>query len=143
MRLIAGIAIALVLVAVLATYGNSASAQRCRSGEAKAFVAIQDDPPYLVGTIPSKFSDDARYFSRRFNCLGQSAAVRRVNLGIYEVRFPDLHPRLALATAISDEGVTASALPIEDGIVRVSLRGPLGGSDVATRRDVPFSIVIY
>jgi hypothetical protein len=97
----------------------------------------------LVGTIPSVFNSNPVYFVRRYNCEGRSAFVRRVSLGIYDVRFPGLNPRAVIATAMSDEGVSASAFPLADGIVRIALRGPIVGNDVMSRRDVPFSVVVY
>ena len=133
--------IALAIVAFASSGGSAVL--RCPAGSALAFVAIRPDPQFLVGTIPSGFTSDAGYFSRRYNCRGLSALVRRIDLGIYDVRFPGLDPRAVIATATSDEGVTASALPLGDGIVRVALRGPLVGGDVMARRDVPFSVVVY
>lgn len=133
---------ALALVLLVASYAESATSA-CKSGSAKAFVAIQPDPAYLVGTIPSGFNSNPAYFVRRYNCEGRSASVRRVDLGIYDVRFPGLNPRAVVATAISDEAVSVAALPLADGIVRISLRGPIVGNDVMARRDVPFTVVVY
>lgn len=135
---------AICLAAAVATssYGST-SPHKCPSSGAKAFVAIQSDPAYIVGTIPSAFTSDQRFFMRRFNCLGQGAQVRRVTLGIYDVKFPGLNPTAVVSTAISDEAVTSSVEPLTDGIVRVALRGPLGGSDIASRRDVAFTVVVY
>ena len=133
---------ALALVLLVASYAESAT-PACKRGSAQAFVAIQPDPNYLVGTIPSVFNSNPAYFVRRYNCEGRSAFVRRVSLGIYDVRFPGLNPRAVIATAMSDEGVSASAFPLADGIVRIALRGPIVGNDVMSRRDVPFSVVVY
>ena len=143
MRGLVAAVIALALLGILVSRGGSATARRCVASQAKAFAAIRDDPTFLVGTIPSSFTGDARYFTRRFNCLGLSAQVRRVGLGLYDVRFPGLRPGVVLATAISEEAVSASVHPLTDGVVRVALRGPLAGSDVASRRDVAFSLVVY
>ena len=75
-------------------------------------------------------------------CKGGSAQVRRVDEGVYEVRFPQVSARLALVTATSDEGVTSSAI-VFGSTVRVALRGPLHGPDLMERRDVPFVVVVY
>ena len=136
--------LAVCLLLGLVTIGAVQSAPAvCDAGEARAFVALQDNPNYLAGTIPASFTGDSLYFARRYNCRGGGVQVRRVGLGSYEVRFPSQRPVLALATAISDEGITASVFPLGNDTVRVSLRGPLGGLDVATRRDVAFSVVIF
>lgn len=133
----------LILALALGTVSYSGAATRCRTGEAQAFVAIQREPLYLVGTIPSSFTLNQNYFSRRYSCKGNPPAVRRVSLGLYDVLFPGLDPQVVLVTALSDEGVSASVWPVGNGIVRVALRGPLGGADVATRRDVPFSVAVF
>lgn len=129
---------------ILALPGSGApTTRRCIAGSAFGFVALQDEPGYLVGTIPSTFTADSRYFTRRYNCTSRSALVRRSGLGSYDVRFPGLNIRLAVASAISEEAVTASVHPLGDGTVRISLRGPLAGDDVASRRDVAFTVVVY
>lgn len=143
MRVIIAVGFTAVVAAVLASYVRSSIARGCRTGEARAFVAIRQDPAYLVGTIPATFTEEAAFFQRRYNCTGQSAAVRRVDEGIYDVRLRGLIPRLALASAISDEGVSASVLPLGNDTVRVALRGPLRGNAIASRRDVAFSLVVY
>jgi len=131
-----------LIVSVLATVSHSAG-PGCNTGEARAFVAIESDPPFLVGIIPNRFTGERRYFSVRYNCRGGSAQVRRVDEGLYDVRFPGLRPRAVVVSAISDEGTTASALPLGNDTVRVTLRGPLDGSEIASRRDVAFSIVVF
>lgn len=130
-------------VAVLAASASSSGVRRCKTGSALGFIAIRSEPLYLVGTIPSSFTFAAGYFSRRYNCRLKSVGVRRAGLGLYDVVFPGLRPAVLIVSAISDEGVSASAWPVGDGVVRVALRGPLGGSDVAARRDVAFSLVLY
>lgn len=131
-----------VLLLGTVSYAHATSPRRCIAGRALAFVAIQDDPPYLAGDIPGHFTSDQRYFSRRYNCKGRSASVRRVDLGLYDVLFPGITSHAVQVTALSDEGITASAYP-EDGFVRVALRGPLSGSNLAARRDVAFSLVVF
>jgi hypothetical protein len=132
----------LALTLGVVSYAAGDDGQRCRSGQAQGFISVQEDPPYLVGTIPSKPSFSAVYFNRRFNCLGRSAAIRRVDLGIYDVFFPGLPNRTAVATAISENSPSVSVFAMED-TYRVYIRGPLAGADVASRRDLPFSLVIY
>lgn len=138
--LIVGFAILIASVLVQAT---SSAATSCGAGEARAFASIRQEPPYLVGTIPSKFTGQARYFQRRYNCRNASAEVRRVDLGVYDVRFRKLIPRAVIVTALSDAGVTTSAFPLGNDTVRVVLRGPLGGERIASHRDVPFTVVVY
>lgn len=130
------------LIASLAAHG-AVRAHACEPDGAFAFVAIQGDPPYLVGTLPSVFTTDPRYFSRRFDCAAPGIAARRVSLGLYDVQVPDAGARLAIVSAISEEAVSTSVHPLGNGLYRVALRGPLAGSDVASRRDVPFALVVF
>ena len=138
----------LLVAAITAVVGffalrSEASHLRCHTGNALGFVSIRSDPAELVGQIPSRFTSDVGYFSSRYNCTGQNVQARRVDQGVYDVRFPGLVVRVAVADAISTEGISTSVQLLGDGMVRVSLRGPLGGSDVASRRDVAFNVVIY
>lgn len=140
--------IAAVLVAIVTSLGifaltSQASHLGCHTSNAQAFAALRDDPPYLVGTIPNRLTSDAAYFSVRYSCSGQLIQVQHRDTGVYEMRFPRVKVRLALATAISDEGVSASVHLLGDGVVRVVLRGPLSGNDVAALRDVPFAVVVF
>jgi hypothetical protein len=114
----------------------------CHTGQVTGFATIRSQPQYLVGTIPSTFSSRDAFFTARYNCEGRGVHVRRVDQGVYDVRFRGARPRVAIADAISTEGVSSSVQIIGD-TVRVSLRGPLNGSDVASRRDVAFSVVTY
>lgn len=137
--LVAGV----ILILGTVSYGTAAPrGPRCTFGRALAFAAIRRDPPYLVGDIPNHFTSDSRYFSRRYDCRGESVEVRRVDLGVYDVRFTGVTSSVVQVTALSDEGVTASAFP-RDGFIRVALRGPISGNNVATRRDVAFSLVVF
>lgn len=132
----------LVLVLVVVRITEAAPNVSCEHGRARGFAAIRSDPPYLVGDIPSHWTSSARFFTRRYNCVGRSVRARRVDLGTYDVMFPGQRPKLAIVTAISDSGVTASAKPF-GAFVRIALRGPLVEGNVTERRDVPFSLVIY
>jgi hypothetical protein len=114
----------------------------CHTGNALGFATIRSQPQYLVGTIPPSFTSLNAYFTARYNCRGRGVQVRRVDQGIYDLRFPGTSPGAAMSDAISSEGVSSSVQIIGD-IVRVSLRGPLNGGDVASRRDVAFSVVTY
>jgi len=134
----------LLLVLILSP-ASAEAARSCRSGTAQGFVVIRSDPEYLVGTIPSTFRSNPIYFQRRYNCRHRSAYVRRVDLGVYEVRFPGLSRRVPQATAISQEGISASAQAFGD-VYRVTLRGPYtldASRDILARRDVPFALVIF
>jgi hypothetical protein len=137
-----------VLVALLAvmTVGYAQAAPErvpCEYGRVQGFVAVRSDPEYLVGTIPNKFATDTRFFSRRFNCKQAGIQIKRLDLGVYDVRVLGLPNRVPIVSAISQEGVSASVQPLEADIYRVSLRGPLERDGALVRRDVAFSLVIF
>lgn len=144
MKLILLVAVSLLVLAVASSDAAQVSTAGCVYGRAQAFAAIRANPPYLVGTIPREFTSDTGFFSRRYNCKRTGVQVRRIDLGIYDVRFPELSYRLALVSAISQEGVASSVAVFDNGIYRVTLRGPVvANNDVLVRRDVPFSIVAF
>ena len=75
-------------------------------------------------------------FGRRFNCTGRAVQVRRLGIGIYEVRFAGNAAPNAIASAGS--GVQASADRIGAGVYRVSVY-PAGRADPG---DLPFLVVL-
>lgn len=131
------------LAAALGVVTVAQSAPACPTGQVHGYVTLENDPLFLVGTVPGQFTASPIFFAARYNCKGVVPQVKRVGLGLYDVLFPGLRIRAATVDAISDEGISSSFWPLGNGIVRVALRGPLGGADVATRRDVPFSLVVY
>jgi hypothetical protein len=136
-----GVVLCLVALGALALSSEAAHLE-CHTGQVTGFATIRSQPQYLVGTIPSTFSSKDAFFTARYNCRGRGVHVRRVDQGVYDVRFRGAHLKAAFTDAISTEGVSSSAQILGD-TVRVSLRGPLNGGDVASRRDVAFSVVTY
>jgi hypothetical protein len=137
------LAVALAIIALgTIVFSANASHQRCHTGSVAGFATLRSQPQYLTGTIPSTFASRNTYFVSRYNCKGRGVHVRRVDQGLYDVRFRDVWIRAANADAVSTEGVSSSIQILGD-TVRISLRGPLNGDDVASRRDVAFSVVVY
>ena len=71
----------------------------------------------------------------RFNCAGAAPQARRVNTGVYEVRFPGNTGPIAVATSAAAETTVAA---LGGGVFRVSLWVP-GRQDAV---DTPFSVVL-
>lgn len=132
----------LVLILVPTSHA-SVAATDCQFGRVQGFVAVRGNPQYLVGTIPTRFTSASRFFSRRYNCMHHSAAIRRVDLGTYDVFFPGLRGRAVFASANSDDGVAASSEQIGPGVYRVVLRGPYLANNILALRDVPFSLAVF
>lgn len=142
MKYVLAFVLAGVLLGPLTLSGTTAS--RCATGDALAFAAIRTSPTHLAGQIPSLYTGKARYFGRRYNCTGGGVEVRRLGLGLYNIRFPGLNPRVVLVSALVQEGTSASALPLGDNSIHVVLRGPGVGEDgTLTKRDVPFAIAVF
>ena len=136
--------ISLIIFSVFAVTEFAGShTNRCGPGTAQGFAALRDNPDYLVGTIPSRYTRDPTYFDVRYNCLGKGVLVRRVSTGVYDVKFNDLRARGVVATILAEEGGSASAWHVTDGEFRIIIRGPLVESNVILRRDVAFTIVVY
>jgi hypothetical protein len=127
----------LVVILIVAKIAYGADQQNCKTGQTSGFVAMNPQP-FLIGQMPSTFTKDSRYFQTKYNCKHQDVFVRRVDQGQYDVKFPNIKIRVAIATAISDEGVAASTYPIDTVTQRVVMRGPSG-----ILRDVAFSVVVY
>ncbi len=60
--------------------------KRCRPGAILGIASVTDRAIHS-GQFPSTFSGAAALFDNRFNCTGQPVLVRRVDTGVYEVRF--------------------------------------------------------
>lgn len=143
MKVMTALASLLILTLLVIPTAAPTPTAGCEFGRVQGFVQIKEHPLSLAGAIPSKFSFSQRYFMRRFNCKHRSAAVRRVDLGTYDVLFPGLGRRGVFASAVSLDGVAASATYIGPGIYRVVLRGPLVRDNVLERRDVAFSLAVF
>lgn len=138
------IAVALLACVLLSPVGAASVQPACATpGGARAFASVTGDRQLGVGDIPSVFSGQATWFGQRFNCTRASAQVRRVDLGLYQVRFPGIHSQVAVVSAISDVGASASVHYLGQSIWQIALRGPLIYDGALVGRDIPFSLVVY
>jgi hypothetical protein len=60
--------------------------QRCRPGAILGIASVTDRAVHS-GAFPTTFSGAAGLFDNRFNCTGGAVLVRRVSLGVYDVKF--------------------------------------------------------
>ena len=67
--------------------GPSAAQQRCANGAVRAFASVTGDPSKGMANIPDQFTSANVIFTRKFNCTGKPVQVRRLEIGVYEVRF--------------------------------------------------------
>ena len=52
-----------------------------------------------MANFPDQFTSAASLFGPRFNCAGGAPQVRRVNAGVFEVRFPGNATQVAMASS--------------------------------------------
>jgi hypothetical protein len=136
-RIVVGIIVVAVLAIFITYSATGASTHRCGTGTAKAFLVINKEP-FLAGRIPNQYTSSPQYFGRKYNCQGGSIEVKRVDLGTYDVRLEGITARVVHVTAMSAEGVSASALYLGGSVYRVVMRGP--GPQL---RDVAFSLAVF
>jgi hypothetical protein len=106
--------------------GTGAASQRaCSQGNIRG-VAHVTGGPSGVANIPGGFTGARALFGRRFNCTGGAVQVRRLGIGVYEVRFAGNGAPTAIAGGGS--GVQASADRVGAGVYRVTTY-PAGRAD--------------
>jgi hypothetical protein len=140
---------ALALIALFFALGGSAFAvgeriqspsvaqQRCTNGAVRGIATVTGVPAQGIANVPDRFSGAGNLFARRFNCTGKAVQVRRVEAGVFEVRFVGISGASAVASAIADDAY-ATTRNGTGGSFIVTLH-PAGRDD---RSDVAFSIVV-
>ena len=107
---------------------------RCANGAVRGIASVTGEPNKGMANIPDQFSRSKALFSRTFNCAGGPVEVRRVSLGVYEVRFPGNNAPSAI---VGGSGAESWVTPMPGGVFRVGLHVP-GRDDSA---EVPFVLV--
>jgi hypothetical protein len=106
---------------------------RCAPGAVRGIASVTGDPSKGMANLPDQYSSARVLFGRTFNCAGGAVQVRRVAVGVFEVRFAGNGARSALVSA---SGALASLEAAGDAF-RVRLYVP-GRDDEA---EVPFTVV--
>ena len=133
----------IALLALFFALGGSAVAvteavspqARCAPGAVRGFIAVNGDPTKGIANIGDQYTSARPAVGVRFNCAGAAPQARRVNTGVYEVRFAGNGAQVALASAGQAETTVAA---LGGGAFRVSLWVP-GRQDAV---DTPFQVVI-
>jgi hypothetical protein len=107
---------------------------RCANGAVRGLAAVTGPGGAGVANIPDQFSAAKGLFSRTFNCAGGSVEVRRIQLGIYEVRFPG---NAASSALVSAAGAETWVTPMPGNVFRIGMHVP--GRDDAM--EAPFLVV--
>ena len=133
----------IALLALFFALGGSAVAvteavrpqARCAPGAVRGFIAVNGDPTKGIANIGDQYTSAKPAVGVRFNCAGAAPQARRVNTGVYEVRFAGNGAQVALASAGAAETTVAA---LGGGVFRVSLWVP-GRQDAV---DTPFQVAI-
>jgi len=133
----------IALLALFFALGGSAIAvteavrpqARCAPGAVRGFIAVNGDPTKGIANIGDQYTSARPAVGVRFNCAGAAPQARRVNTGVYEVRFTGNGAQVALASAGAAETTVAA---LGGGVFRVSLWVP-GRQDAV---DTPFQVAV-
>jgi hypothetical protein len=108
---------------------------RCQPGAVRGFIAVNGDPTKGIANIGDAFTSAKSVTGARFNCAGAAPQARRVNVGVYEVRFPGNVGAVAVA---SSAGAETTVQALGGGTFRIGLWVP-GRQDAV---DTPFSVIV-
>ena len=107
---------------------------RCQPGAIRGYVAVTGDPAKGMANFPDRFTSAKPLIGARFNCAGAAPQARRVQTGVFEVRFPGNATEVAAA---SSAGAETTIGFVGGGVFRVSLWVP-GRQDAI---DTSFSVL--
>ena len=139
----------LALVALFFALGGSAFAvgggiqspsvaqQRCTNGAVRGIATVTGSASQGMANFPDKFTSAGSLLSRKFNCTGKAVQTRRVEAGVFEVRFVGISGASAVASAVSDDAYA-------------TVRNGTGGSFIVTmhpagrddRADLAFTLIV-
>ena len=111
-----------------------AAQPRCANGAVRGIATVNGGSAGMAN-LPGTFTGSTSLFARRFNCTGRGVQVRRVSIGVYEIRFLRNGAPTALATGAA--GGEASAELASPGTFRVQVYA----SGISDPEDRGFSIV--
>lgn len=114
----------------------TAAQQRCTNGAVRGIAYVTGNPTMGIANVPGSFTGAGALFGRKFNCNGKGIQVRRVSLGVFEIRFVGNPASSAVASGVGDAYAVVDPLP--GGVFRVGVH-PAGRDDPA---DQPFVIVL-
>lgn len=142
-RLGNGPATVISLAALFFALGGSAFAvgeriqaqQRCVNGAVRGIAVVKGHPTGGMASVPDQFTGAANLFARKFNCAKKAVQVRRVEAGVFEVRFVGIAAPSAVGSAVNDAYADVEA--IGSGVFRVIVH-PAGRDD---RADLAFTVV--
>ena len=116
---------------------------RCAQGAVRAIAVVQGAELKGIANMTDQFTADPSVFGRRFNCTGGAIQTRRVNTGVYDVKFVGNSAQTALATAVAQDGSSAAVSHMPDGTFRVTTRGGTTNAGNFVLTDTGFTIIAF
>lgn len=116
--------------------GPSVAQQRCTNGAVRGIAVVTGIASQGMANFPDKFTGAGNLFTRKFNCTRKAVQARRVEAGVFEVRFVGISGASGFGSAVSDAYTTVETAP--GGVFRVIMH-PAGRDD---RADLAFTIVV-
>ena len=83
--------------------GPSIAQQRCANGAIRGIATVTGIASQGIANFPDKFTSANALFARKFNCTGKGVQARRVEAGVFEVRFVGISGASAVASAVVDD----------------------------------------
>ena len=140
---------ALGLVALFFALGGSAFAvgeriqtpsvaqQRCANGAVRGIAVVTGNPSQGMANFPDAFTGAGNLFARKFNCTRKAVQARRVDIGVFEVRFDGISGASGVGSASGDVQATVESAP--GGVFRVTMHP----NALRDRIDNPFTVVVF
>jgi hypothetical protein len=113
----------------------TAAQPRCANGAVRGVATVTGDSAGIAN-VADTFTSRKAVFARTFNCTGRGVQVRRLAIGIFEVRFVGNAAPTAVVSGVG--GSMASAQPLGGGTFKITVY-PSGAHDSL---DLPFTIVV-
>ena len=117
--------------------GPSVAQQRCANGAVRGIATVTGIASQGIANVPDKFTSAGNLFSRKFNCTGKAVQVRRVEAGVFEVRFVGISGASGVGSAVSDDAY-ATVRNGTGGSFIVAVH-PAGRDD---RVDAAFTVIV-
>ena len=115
---------------------SSVAQQRCTNGAVRGIAYVTGNPSMGIANVGDKFTSAGAVFGRKFNCNGRNIEVRRVSIGVFEIRFVGNPASSAVASGVGNAYAVVDPLP--NGVFRIGVH-PAGRDDPA---DQPFVVVL-
>ena len=114
----------------------SVAQQRCTNGAIRGIATVTGIASQGIANFPDKFTSANALFARKFNCTGKAVQARRVEAGVFEVRFIGIAGASAVGSAVADDAY-ATVRSGSGGSFIVTMH-PAGRDD---RADMAFTLI--